>query len=157
MPELTLVVCGAPLASRADEVRDALSRHWSVSVVVSEAARQWSSIPASVERPRPDALLACPLTFNSANKIVAGVMDTPATGALCDAVGAGVPVVGVPMVNDRLWGHPAWASPLQRLGEAGVRLIDVRSGERGARAVASGAGAEVVRAFQPRWVVDALG
>jgi hypothetical protein len=155
---LTLVVCGAPLAARAGEVADALREDWSVSIVVTDAAGQWFPEASEHDRPRPDLVVACPLTFNTANKVAAGIMDTSAAGALCDALGAGVPIVAVPMVNNRLWGHPAWASTLQTLGDAGVRFVDPQSGRVGDPApVQSGTGPEVVAAFDPEWVVAAVG
>ena len=100
---LTLVVCGAPIAARAAEVADALRARWSLSIVVTDADAQWFAEPSDVDRPRPDVVVACPFTFNTANKAAAGVMDMSAAGVLCDALGAGVPVVAVPMVNNRLW------------------------------------------------------
>ncbi len=155
---LTLVVCGAPLAARAGDVLDALREGWSVSVVVTDAASQWFSEPSVHDRPRPDLVVACPLTFNTANKVAAGIMDTSAAGALCDALGAGVPVVAVPMVNNRLWGHPVWATTLRTLAGAGVRFVDPRSGQIDDPApVQSGTGPEVVAAFDPAWVVAAVG
>jgi phosphopantothenoylcysteine synthetase/decarboxylase len=158
MEELTLVVCGAPLASRAGEVADRLRGRWSVSVVVTDAAEQWFDQPSDQDRPRPDLVVACPLTFNTANKVASGIMDTSAAGALCDALGAGVPVVAVPMVNNRLWGHPVWASTLRTLAAAGVRFVDSRTGEVGEpMPVQSGTGPEVVAAFDPAWVVAAIG
>jgi phosphopantothenoylcysteine synthetase/decarboxylase len=158
MEELTLVVCGAPLASRAGEVVDCLRGRWSVSVVVTDAAGQWFDQPSDQDRPRPDLVVACPLTFNTANKVAAGIMDTSAAGALCDALGAGVPVVAVPMVNNRLWGHPVWASTLRTLAGAGIRFVDPRTGEVGEpMPVQSGTGPEVVAAFDPAWVVAAVG
>ncbi|MHA6618555.1 flavoprotein [Pseudonocardia sp. DLS-67] len=156
--QLTLVVCGAPLAARAGEVADAFREGWSVSVVVTDAASQWYAVPSEHDRPRPDLVVACPLTFNTANKVVAGIMDTSAAGALCDALGAGVPVVAVPMVNNRLWGHPVWPSTLQSLAGARVRFVDPRTGEVGEpKPVQSGTAPEIVAAFDPAWVVDAVG
>ncbi len=155
---LTLVVCGAPLASRTPELAEALAERWTVSTVVSDAARQWCAAPQADDRPRPEQVVVCPLSFNTANKVATGIMDTAAAGVLCDAIGAGVPVLAVPMVNDRLWGHPAWAATMRDLGTAGVRWIDLLSGRLAApRPVISGTGAEVVEAFDPRWVVEALG
>jgi phosphopantothenoylcysteine synthetase/decarboxylase len=155
---LTLVVCGAPLAARAGEVADALRTGWSVSVVVTDAASQWFPEPSEHDRPRPELVVACPLTFNTANKVAAGIMDTSAAGTLCDALGARVPVVAVPMVNNRLWGHPVWATTLRTLAGAGVRFVDPQSGRVGDPApVQSGRGPEVVAAFDPAWVVAAIG
>jgi hypothetical protein len=154
---LTLVVCGAPLAARADEVRDALSRRWTVSIVVTDAATQWFAQPTDDDRPRPETVVVCPLTFNTANKAATGIMDTSAAGVLCDALGTRLSVVAVPMVNDRLWHHPAWGSTLRTLTAAGVRLVDPRSGQLGdLEPVPSGTGPEVVAAFDPTWVLNAL-
>jgi hypothetical protein len=155
---LTLVVCGAPLAARAAEVVDALNSRWSVSTVVTDAAGQWFGQPFDGDGPRPDVVVACPLTFNTANKVAAGIMDRSAAGVLCDALGAGIPVVAVLMVNNRLWGHPAWASTLRTLTNAGIRFVDPQSGRGGDPGpVQSGTGSEVVAAFDPSWVVDAVG
>ncbi|GAA1200274.1 flavoprotein [Pseudonocardia alaniniphila] len=156
-PPLTLVVCGAPLAARAAEVAEMLGGRWTVSVVATDAARQWFHGTTVDDRLRPERVVACPLTFNSANKVAAGIMDTPVSGVLCDALGAGVPVVAVPMVNDRLWGHPAWESTLRVMTAASVRLVDPQSGRIGdASPVRSGSGSAVVAAFDPTWVLDAM-
>ena len=46
--------------------------------------------------PAADAVLACPLTFNSVNKFAHGHVDNFAVGLLCEMMGYGVPVVVVP-------------------------------------------------------------
>jgi Flavoprotein len=159
---LTLVVCGAPLAVRAGDISAALSAAgWSVSTVWSTAATAvWAGIDDAdtPQRPRPDLVVACPLTFNTANKIVAGVMDTPVTGTSCDALGAGVPIVAVPMANTRLWGHPTWTTTLATLHDWGVTLLDPADGTPGQpRPVASGTGDAVAAGFDPGWIVAATG
>ena len=165
---VTLVVGGAPLASRAADLRAALTAAgWSVTVVRSAAAAAWTSPDVGDdgggegvgrERRRPDVVVACPLTFNTANKIAAGVMDTPATGTLCDALGAGVPIVAVPMANTRLWGHPVWPPPSPPCS-AGESCSSTRpTGQLGdPRPVDSGTGDAVAAAFDPRWILAAIG
>ncbi|NWJ74283.1 flavoprotein [Pseudonocardia sp. ICBG1122] len=173
---LGFVVCGAPLAARASEVARALAEQgWTLSVGVSAAGAGWADpeMLAAVagnevsvrgrhayeERrtPRPDRVVAFPLTFNTANKIAAGIMDNHVTGTLCDALGSGAPVLATLMVNDRLWGHPTWSGTLDRLVGAGVRFLDPRVGRvTRPEPVRSGTGGEVVENFDPRWVVDAV-
>lgn len=173
---LGLVVCGAPLAARAVEVARALAADgWSLAVGLSEAGAEWidaqqlteaANEPAATRRraaseprraPRPDRVVAFPLTFNTANKIAAGIMDNHVTGTLCDALGNGSPIVATLMVNDRLWGHPAWPGTLAWLGDAGVRFLDPRTGHIDAPApVLSGTGEQVVRDFDPAWIVNAV-
>lgn len=175
MPPLGFLVCGAPLASRADEAARALAREgWSLSVGVTEAANDWiaagavsaaATVPAATqlrashewrEQGRPDKAIVFPLTFNTANKIAAGVMDNHVTGTLCDCLGTGAPTIAALFVNDRLWGHPAWARTLDTLTAAGVVFLDPHSGRLGEPVpVRSGTGGDVVAAFDPAWVVNA--
>lgn len=154
---LTLVTCGAPLAARARDVQQALiAAGWQVSLLVSEAATSWAE-DSDDDRPRAEVVVACPLTFNTANKIVAGIMDTPAAGVLCDAIGARLPIVAVPMVNTRLWTHPTWTTTLANLAAWGVCLVDPGDGSVDtARPVASGTGDAVAAAFDPQWIVTAV-
>jgi phosphopantothenoylcysteine synthetase/decarboxylase len=173
---LGFVVCGAPLAARSAEVaRSLVAEGWELAVGVTEAATEWidpqqlteaSEQPASVRRrrpteqrrsPRPDRVVAFPLTFNTANKIAHGIMDNHVTGTLCDALGVGAPIVAALMVSTRLWGHPAWSMTLTRLENAGVRFLDTRTGHVGPPTpVESGSGGQVVDSFDPAWVVNAV-
>ena len=57
--------------------------------------------------PPADAVLACPLTFNSVNKFAHGHADNFAVGLLCEMAGYGVPVVVVPHCKPQLASHPA--------------------------------------------------
>lgn len=173
---LGLVVCGAPLAARAADVARALAAEsWSLSIGVTEAAAEWidpaavadaAEQPVSVRRrgpgeerraPRPDRVVAFPLTFNTANKIANGIMDNHVTGTLCDALGTGVPILAVLMVSNRLWAHPAWESTLVRLQGAGVVFLDPATGFVGPPgSVQSGTGGAIVDGFIPSWVVNAV-
>ncbi len=175
-PQLvTVVACGAPLAARVSEVAAVLMEAGrTVSVVATPSAMAWIDSEAvsrvvghaprvdyrSPSEPKlgltPDAVVVCPMTFNSLNKVVAGIADTYALGVMDEALGQRLPVLAIPMVNDRLWGHPAWAANLEVLSEAGVTLIDVHTGHPGARAVVSGTGSEVVERFNPTWVRAAV-
>ena len=49
MGELTLVVCGAPLATRAGEVADRLRERWSVWVVVSQTRLRAAIAPVAAD------------------------------------------------------------------------------------------------------------
>lgn len=118
-----LVVGGAPLAARTNALVEALAHREppaQVSLTISEAARAWTTLNPSAWRDpsepsvssRPTVYVACPLTFNTANKIRSGIADTPAAAALCEAVGAGTPVLAVPFFKRSLAAHPAWATSL---------------------------------------------
>lgn len=163
---LTLVVCGAPLAARAADVAAALvDIGWSVTVVGSPASRGWLDFDAieavtgrpvvldqreagQLRGPRPAAVVAFPLTMNSAAKAASAIMDTYATGALVDAIAVGTPLTVVVMVSDRLWPHPAWAQHLQTFADAGARFVDAVSGLAGSPSpVTSGTGPTVVAGF----------
>ncbi|SJZ94037.1 hypothetical protein SAMN02745673_01957 [Marinactinospora thermotolerans DSM 45154] len=65
--------------------------------------------------PPADAVLACPLTFNSTNKFAQGIADCFAIGLLCEMVGYGVPTVVVPHCKPQLASHPAFHRSLETL------------------------------------------
>ena len=73
--------------------------------------------------PPADAVLACPLTFNSVNKFAHGHADNFAVGLLCEMAGYGVPMVVVPHCKPQLAGHPAFRASLGTLGEMGVTVL----------------------------------
>jgi flavoprotein len=165
VPKLSLVVCGAPLAARAQEVaRAATDAGWAVDIQVTAAARAWlpELAEATLRRPedpkpsRPDAVVVCPLTFNTGNKLALGIADTQPLSLLAEALGARKRTVVVPFVNESLWQHPEWESRLKTLVNVGVRLVDPATGEPSVEPLASGTGDDVARRFDPSWVVDAL-
>ncbi len=65
--------------------------------------------------PPADAVLACPLTFNSTNKFAQGIADCFAIGLLCEMAGYGVPTVVVPHCKPQLAAHPAFQRSLETL------------------------------------------
>ncbi len=73
--------------------------------------------------PPADAVLACPLTFNSVNKLAHGQADNFAIGLLCEMIGYGVPVTVVPHCKPQLASHPAFRASLATLRQMGVRLV----------------------------------
>ena len=73
--------------------------------------------------PAADALLACPLTFNSVNKFAHGHADNFAIGLMCELVGYGVPVVVVPHCKPQLASHPAFRASVATLDGMGVRVL----------------------------------
>jgi phosphopantothenoylcysteine synthetase/decarboxylase len=172
---VTLVVCGAPLTERApDLIRALQDAGRRVVVVATPAARPWLDDDAVREltgatpqtefrdpsRPKgdgeTDAMVLCPGTFNTINKAAAGAADTYALAQLCSAIGEGLPIIAVPFVNNKLWGHPAFPRSLAVLEDVGVKLLDVRTGKVGATPVQSGSGLDVVAGFDPAWVVTHL-
>jgi phosphopantothenoylcysteine synthetase/decarboxylase len=163
---LGLVMCGAPLAARAHEVAAVLAAGgWQVHVIGTRSALRWADAaaiervtgePVLTEQRRPDepkrfpvpaAVLLCPATFNTVNKVAAGIADDYPTGFVCEAVASRVPTVLAPVVGERLWGHPAWAANLDLLGRAGVRFADVHTGLLGEPVPAGGE----LPGFDPAW------
>ena len=174
MPEhLALVACGAPLAARVHDVA-ALAVHagWIVRVAATPSATNWidtaqveaiTGFPVLVEQrqpgqakrfPPPAQVIVCPATFNTVNKLAAGIMDNYATGLLCEALASRIPITIAAMVNSRLWPHPAWQGNLDMLASSGVRFVDIQTGQVGRPvAVQSGTGGDVIAAFDPAWVI----
>jgi phosphopantothenoylcysteine synthetase/decarboxylase len=73
--------------------------------------------------PPADAVLACPLTFNSVNKFAHGHADNFAVGLLCELIGYGVPVVVVPHCKPQLAAHAAFPASIAVLRSMGVDVV----------------------------------
>lgn len=73
--------------------------------------------------PAADAVLACPLTFNSVNKFAHGHADNFALGLLCELTGYGVPVVVVPHCKPQLAIHHAFPASIATLRAMGVSVL----------------------------------
>ena len=178
MPDhLALVVCGAPLAARSHDVAArAVEAGWIVRVVATPSAMNWVDAdrveevtgfavlveqrqPGQAKRfPPPAQVIVCPATFNTMNKLAAGIMDNYATGVLCEALASQTPITIAPMVNNRLWPHPAWQHNLDMLTAAGVTFVDIQTGHAGRpAAIQSGIGGDAIAAFDPAWVLAPAG
>lgn len=174
-PTLYFVVTGAPLTRRIhDAVPAAREAGWRVAVVATDAATAWldrdqlatldvpvlteQRIPETDKRlPRPSAVVLAPGTFNTINKFATGTADNYALNVLCEALGAGVPVLIVPFVNHSLAGHPAWLASLAVLRYAGATLIDPHDGAiNTAEPLQSGTGEAITDSFRWSWVLDQL-
>lgn len=177
LAHVELVVCAAPLAHHTPRLAAAIVEGgWALSVVASTNAEAWLDTAAlskvlgedsvvlrprrpeeARRRPRPTAVLAVPATFNTLNKLRAGISDTPALGALNDAVGSRVPLLVVPMVSERLVGHPAWPETCDWLAQVGVVVLDPVNGQIGSvTPLASGTGESTAAGFDPRHLTDWL-
>ncbi|MGJ7908207.1 flavoprotein [Actinopolyspora sp. H202] len=115
---------------------------WEVCVVLSPTAASWVDVDALAERsghpvrvqpplpserdplPMADAVLAAPVTFNSLNKMAAGISDTLAVSRFNELLVSGVPTTAAPCVKPVLRRHPAYPASTRSLAEAGVRLLD---------------------------------
>jgi phosphopantothenoylcysteine synthetase/decarboxylase len=73
--------------------------------------------------PQADAVLACPLTFNSVNKFAHGHADNFVIGLLCELLGYGVPVVVVPHCKPQLAAHSAFSASIAALRGMGAEVL----------------------------------
>ena len=129
-----------------------------ISSVSGQPALSEHRDPGEAKRSEaPDAVVVAPATFNTIGKAAMGIADTYAHSQLCEAIGSGLPIVMVPMINNKLWGHPALAGHLQTLIAAGVSFVDLQTGADSLTPVISGTGDQVLRDFDPSWIVGKLG
>ena len=70
------------------------------------------------------AVLAAPITFNTFNKVAAGISDTLAASLLNELMGTDVPKVFAPCVKSTLRQHPAYRWSHDRLRTCGVQTVD---------------------------------
>jgi phosphopantothenoylcysteine decarboxylase len=145
---LYIVASAAPPVERISVLIAASRRRgWDACLILTPSAAQWlahelpglaaqTGHPVRSEYKMPgaedvlppaDAMAVVPATFTTINKWAAGISDTLALGLINEAIGLGIPIVTVPVVNDALAAHPAWAASVATLRGAGVTVLDVRS------------------------------
>jgi len=71
-----------------------------------------------------DAVLVAPATANTIGKIANGIADTPITLCVMVALGAHIPIVIAPAMNDNMWNNPLVKSNLDSLAQLGVRIVE---------------------------------
>jgi phosphopantothenoylcysteine synthetase/decarboxylase len=139
---LYVVACGGrPAGDLPDFVRFAQDLGWDTCVIATPsgmkfldpailAALTGHPVRSDYKRPEepdilppPDAFVVAPATFNTINKLAAGISDTLALGLLNEAIGTGLPIIAVPFPNQMLARHPAFESSIATLRSWGVHLI----------------------------------
>jgi phosphopantothenoylcysteine synthetase/decarboxylase len=141
-PVLYVVACGGrPAADLPDFVTWTQHQGWDTCVIATPSGLKFLD-PDRLTRltghpvrsgykqpdqpdvlPPPGAFVIAPATFNTINKLTAGISDTLATGLLCEAIGAGLPIIAVPFPNQALARHPAYQNSITTLRQWGIRLI----------------------------------
>lgn len=92
--------------------------------LTGEPVRSDYRLPGTGKATAPaDAVLACPLTFNSVNKFAHGHTDNFAVGLLCEMLGYNIPVVVVPHCKPQLAKHLAFGQSLKTLRRMGVQVL----------------------------------
>ena len=145
---------------------------WQVNVAATPAAERWVADDQDLgdlvktyfrapeepkSRERADVVLAAPMTFNSINKVACGIADSLAHSVMNEALGRGIPFLGVPMVNEYLGSHPAWNQNVQRLSDAGVSWISPHDGAIGEiQLIESGSGRFIAERFDMQWISPQL-
>ncbi len=74
--------------------------------------------------PPHGVVLVAPCTFNSLNKLAAGIADTLALSIAAEAIGRGTPVVVALSVNPPLHAHPRTGISIEILRSWNVEVID---------------------------------
>jgi phosphopantothenoylcysteine synthetase/decarboxylase len=141
---LAVVVCGAGPAREVDLlVKLAQQRGWGVRVIATPSAipfldvrrletatnievrseQQWQEPTRGRQLPEVDAVIIAPATFNTVNKLAAGISDSYALTVVNDAMGQGTSVVAVPFVNSDLARRRPFGQSITLLREEGVRVI----------------------------------
>jgi phosphopantothenoylcysteine synthetase/decarboxylase len=79
---------------------------------------------AILPRPPDGLVLVAPCSFNSLNKLAAGIADNLALSLTAEAIGRGTPVIVAPSLNAPLLRHPRTQASLAALREWGVHIVD---------------------------------
>lgn len=141
-PVLYVIACGGPRAGDLPEfVRFAQAEGWDVCAIATPDGTKFLDTTELAELtghpvrvhykqpdepdvlPAPDAVMIAPATFNTINKLAAGISDTLALGLTNEAIGMGLPVVAVPWPNADLARHPVFPRSVTTLRQWGVTVI----------------------------------
>jgi phosphopantothenoylcysteine decarboxylase/phosphopantothenate--cysteine ligase len=79
---------------------------------------------AILPRPPLGLVLVAPCSFNSLNKLAAGVADNLALSVAAEAIGRGTPVLVAPSLNEPLLRHPRTFASMATLREWGASVIE---------------------------------
>jgi phosphopantothenoylcysteine synthetase/decarboxylase len=143
---LYVVACGGrPASQLASFVSFAQGEGWDVCIILTPHATKFvqpeplaalTGHPVRVEYkqpdepdvlPPPDAFVVAPATFNTVNKLAAGISDTLALGLLNEGIGLSLPIIVVPWPSIQLSRHPAFERSIQLLTEWGATILLDRS------------------------------
>jgi hypothetical protein len=141
---LYVIACATRVAGRIDALIIAAQQAgWDVCVIVTPKALNFIDKPRLEDLtsrpvrhdyklpeepdlfPPADAVILFPASFNTINKLAAGISDTLALGVLNEYVGRRKPVVAIPCLStgNGLDSHPAFIRSLGLLQEYGVHAI----------------------------------
>ena len=79
---------------------------------------------AILPRPPFGLVVMAPCSFNSLNKLAAGIADNLALSVVAEAIGRGTPVIVAVSVTVPLWNHPRARASVAALREWGADVID---------------------------------
>jgi len=86
---------------------------------------------AILPRPPEGVVLVAPCSFNSLNKLAAGVADSLGLSIVAEAIGRRTPVVVALSLNEPLWRHPRAAESAATLRRWGIDVLDPVADVRG--------------------------
>jgi phosphopantothenoylcysteine synthetase/decarboxylase len=137
------IVCGAWPAAHAEAFAEMAKQvGWDVCVVATPMATRFADLGRLAELtgrpvrhdfknpreedlfPPPSAIAVAPATFNTINKLAAGISDTLALGLLCEHLVSSVPIVMAPKVGASLTAHPQYRRSIAELRSCGVQVLD---------------------------------
>ncbi len=137
-----LIVTGASVARRTPEVLRALAPvAGRVLTLLTPGARRVISprelalVPghriiesyfdaAILPRPAPGVVVIAPCTFNTLNKLAAGITDNLALSIAAQAIGRRTPLIVAIAVNTPLWTHPRTQESAATLRGWGCTVLD---------------------------------
>ncbi|GAA0537430.1 flavoprotein [Paractinoplanes ferrugineus] len=143
MGDLRVVVSGGGAAAGVvGLIEEASRRGWSVDVTATQSAlgfldtaavtrasgrpvRTTYKFAADGRRisPPADALIVAPATFNTINKLAAGIADNYPLSSVAEVIGRGIPTVVVPAVNSALAARLPFRRSVADLRSEGVRVL----------------------------------
>ena len=112
-----VVTIATPNAARVIALRD-------LSVIEGNRVVESYFDTAILPRPPLGLVLVAPCSFNSLNKLAAGIADNLALSVTAEAIGRATPVLVAPSLNAALLAHPQARASMQTLRSWNVEVIE---------------------------------
>ena len=92
--------------------------------VVTDLSGRIEHVEFTTGKRKADLILVAPATANTIGKIASGIDDTPVTSYVSSALGARIPILIAPAMHDTMLEHSIIQENIDRLRNAGVRILE---------------------------------
>ncbi|MFW5420874.1 flavoprotein [Nocardiopsis sp. CNT-189] len=115
--------CGWPVQVIATPAATAFIDGAALEEQTGRPVRSRHREPGQPRSPKADAIVVAPASFNTVNKLAAGIADNYAIDVVGESLGIGVPVVVLPFVNSAYAARAPFRASVESLRSEGAEVL----------------------------------